>query len=359
MKKLIGEKVGIVFGCYAPMHQGHLDVVFRAKKECDAGVVIIVCGSDNDRGTNYNMPLNMRYEAIKEFFKDDELVNVVVIDETILQIEEYPNGWDKWLKYFNELYNKNYDIKQKVWYVGEKDYKYQLEKRGEVAIYMSRDNNISATMIRNNPYKYWNKIVPTFRHVFSYNILITGTASEGKSTLVNDLAKYFDTSSTVEYGKVDLEETQIPETDLTIKDYINYLKNQYELTISQNKSKCTNKVFLGDTDNLVTMMYAKYYSTDNDFKLTIDDYKKIENEGIKYNNLYRWDKIYLLKPRNKFVDDGIRYMKHSDLDIRNELYLILCDLLKKANLWDKVEILDGNYYENFIKIKEDINEVIL
>jgi hypothetical protein len=52
-------------------------------------------------------------------------------------------------------------------------------------------------------------------------------------------------------------------------------------------------------------------------------------------------------------------MKHSDLDIRNELYLILCDLLKKANLWDKVEILDGNYYENFIKIKEDINEVIL
>ena len=295
MKKFFGEKVGIVFGCYAPMHQGHLDVVFRAKKECDAGVIIIVCGSDNDRGTKHNMPLSVRYEAIKEYFKDDELVNVEVIDETILQIEEYPNGWDKWLKYFNELYNANYDIKEKVWYVGEMDYKYQLEKRGEVAIYMRRENEISATMIRNNPYKYWNKIVPTFKHIFSYNVLITGTASEGKSTLVNDLAKYFDTSSTVEYGKVDLEENETKETDLTLNDYKSYLKKQYELTISQNKLRYLNKVFFCDTDNLVTMMYAKYYSTDNDFILTVDDYKEIEKEGIKYNRLYRWDKIYFIK----------------------------------------------------------------
>ena len=51
--KLSGEKVGIAFGFYAPMHQGHLDVIFKAKKECDAGVIIIVCGSDYDRGTTF------------------------------------------------------------------------------------------------------------------------------------------------------------------------------------------------------------------------------------------------------------------------------------------------------------------
>ena len=46
---LSGKKVGIAFGCYAPMHQGHLDVIFKAKKECVAGVIVIVCGSDDDR----------------------------------------------------------------------------------------------------------------------------------------------------------------------------------------------------------------------------------------------------------------------------------------------------------------------
>ena len=237
------------------------------------------------------------------------------------------------------------------------DYKYQLERRKEVSIYMPRENKISATMIRKEPYKYWDKIVPTFRKVFVHNILITGTASEGKSTLVSDLGKYFNTTLSVEYGRFALEDNKTKETDLNVDDYMKYLSNQYNLTCEQILN--ANKVFLGDTDNLVTMMYAKYYSTDSDFKLSVDDYKKIEIEGMKYNKFYHWNKIYLISPTNKFVDDGIRYMKHSDLTIRNELFLILCDLLKKANLWEKVEILDGNYYENFIKIKEYINEVIL
>ena len=41
-----------------------------------------------------------------------------------------------------------------------------LIKRNEIAILIDRvkDNPISATMIRNNPYKYWNKIYKTQIH---------------------------------------------------------------------------------------------------------------------------------------------------------------------------------------------------
>lgn len=31
-KQLKGEKVGVVFGSFAPLHQGHLDEIMRAKK---------------------------------------------------------------------------------------------------------------------------------------------------------------------------------------------------------------------------------------------------------------------------------------------------------------------------------------
>ena len=43
-KKLQGKSIGIVFGSFAPLHQGHLDVIMKAKKECDGGCVVIVDG---------------------------------------------------------------------------------------------------------------------------------------------------------------------------------------------------------------------------------------------------------------------------------------------------------------------------
>ena len=49
-KPLKGESVGVVFGSFAPLHQGHLDLIMRAKKENDGGAIVIVCGLDGDKG---------------------------------------------------------------------------------------------------------------------------------------------------------------------------------------------------------------------------------------------------------------------------------------------------------------------
>jgi cytidyltransferase-like protein len=48
-KRLKGEKIGVVFGTFAPLHQGHLDLIMQAKKECDGGCVVLVDGRDGDR----------------------------------------------------------------------------------------------------------------------------------------------------------------------------------------------------------------------------------------------------------------------------------------------------------------------
>ena len=40
-KPLSGEKVGVVFGSLAPLHQGHLDCIMRAKKETMAAVLLL------------------------------------------------------------------------------------------------------------------------------------------------------------------------------------------------------------------------------------------------------------------------------------------------------------------------------
>ena len=95
-KPLSGEKVGVVFGSFAPLHQGHLDCIMRAKKENDGGCIVIVCGFDGDKGGEM-MPLKRRYRYVREFFADDDLLLFMPSMMERLALSLIPmvgsNGW--------------------------------------------------------------------------------------------------------------------------------------------------------------------------------------------------------------------------------------------------------------------------
>lgn len=121
-KPLHGKKVGVVFGSFAPLHQGHLDLIMRAKKENDGGCIVIVCGYDGDKGEPL-MPHSKRYRYVREFFADDDLVAVYAINDTESMRPNYPNGWDSWMQEFKNIWFKavKEDIvgtTERVWYVG-------------------------------------------------------------------------------------------------------------------------------------------------------------------------------------------------------------------------------------------------
>ena len=58
-KQLSGKHIGIVFGTFAPMHVGHVDLITKAKRAND-NVLVIVSGSNTqeDRGTRAGLSLN-------------------------------------------------------------------------------------------------------------------------------------------------------------------------------------------------------------------------------------------------------------------------------------------------------------
>ena len=358
-------KVGITFGGYCPMHQGHLDLIMKAKKENDI-CYVVVCGYDNEpRANETGLTLNRRFSLVKQMFKDDEQIKVVQVNDTKLGIDESmsDSNWNIWLNYVTKKLVTEGQIGNKfVWYVGEESYKTSLiERAGEMwkineIIYVPRNiNPISATLIRENPIKYWNKIAWAFRPYFSTNILITGTASEGKSTLTRDIATYFGIPYSEEYGRTYMEFYGKSDTDLTINDFQEFLIEQRRDTKSKIESPGNNGIVISDTDNLVILMYAQAYVEDPNIDLTKEDYNTLEALAWNIKRGIQWDKIFLLPPKNKFVDDGCRYMEQSSMEERQKNFDKLVNLLHQFGWWDKVEVINGNYLENFESVKNYIN----
>lgn len=368
-KPLIGKRVGVVFGSFAPLHQGHLDLIMRAKKENDGGCIVISCGYDGDKGEPL-MPHRKRYRYVREFFADDDLVAVYSINDSELGIAEYPDGWAGWMFEFENIWKKavreyeaEYDVfvePKRVWYVGDENYYDDLIKRGEEAVLVDRvvDNPICATMIRQNPIKHWDKITTPFRRIFSHNILITGTASEGKSTLVTDLGKYFNAPHSHEWARDYMRDSCVSDWELDGADYIAFLEGQYNLNKTLINSPANHGVFFADTDSMVTRMYAEYYAQDDTCALTQEEFEKVAVMADELARKSRWDKIFLVAPHGVFVDDHERYMAHSGMKERQELFDILCRNIKETGDWDKVTILTGNYYENFMEVVKYVRDVM-
>lgn len=374
-KPLSGKSIGIVFGSFAPLHQGHLDLIMRAKKENDGGCLVIVCGYDGDKGEPL-MPHKKRYRYVREFFADDELVAVYSINDTEIGAPMYPDGWPKWMAEFERIYHKavpetlvdcGYGLEvpdrteKRRWYVGDETYYTALTERfHEDCVLVDRvaTNPICATMIRQNPIKHWDKITAPFKRVYSHNILICGTASEGKTTLTEDVGKYFNAPYSSEYARQYMRESSVSDPELGGDDFMAFILGQHELNKSLINSSGNNGIFFSDTDAMVTRMYAEYYAKDGSCELTQDDFEVVAAMADYYTRKCKWDKIFLVAPHSKFVDDHTRFMNHSGMDERHELYEILCNNIKRMGLWDKVTILTGNYYENFMAVVNYTNEVI-
>lgn len=374
-------KIGICFGGYCPMHQGHLDVIMRAKKENDI-CFVIVCGYDNEpRSWEINLNLNERYRLIDSFFCQDEQIVVSYINDSELGIDESmsDHNWTVWQKEVQNIifdqshwlgkYKGYVKLDRKchygediTWYVAEPFYKTCIERNNLMyakVVLVEKANPVSGTLIRNNPLQYWNKITRPFKPYLCKNILVLGTASEGKSTLVRDISNYFDIPYAWEYGRGYMEDRNMKDTDLDIDDFKQFLNGQISLC-NQYRALSKNGIFISDTDNCVTLMYAEAYSKNPDMSITEDDYKVLYNEAkcLHKNNKFKWNHIFIFPPNKDFVDDGTRYMGQASMEERNKNFAKLQEFIQEFYPEVSKTYLTGSYLENFEEVKNYINSLL-
>ena len=346
------ERVAVVFGTFAPLHQGHIDLIQRAKRQCDR-VCVIVSGYKGDRGEKVGLPLQKRFRYIREGFSNDELTQIYKLDET--DLPRYPLGWEPWLKTALETIQYNEAREELIFFVGEKTYQEELEARGFQAHLQERQFGISGTLIRENPSKYWKYIAQPFRRQFTKKVLIMGSASNGKTTLAKDLARFYDAPVSLEYAREYQIKNNVRDDELTPKDYYYLLLGQYDQTSKLIDSSANRGLVIADTNSLVTKGYYDYYMEVEGPETSMTD--TFDNLFVSILAKEKWDLILFVQPIGSYVNDGFRDMTMADDEIRNSFSNHL-DHLRHQYLADiPTAYLGQDYLGNYEEAKRVIDTI--
>ena len=346
------EKIAIVFGTFAPLHQGHIDLIQKAKRSYDK-VRVVVSGYQGDRGEEVGLPLQKRFRYTRETFADDELTQVYKLDET--SFPRYPLGWNQWLPALLELVGYDAEGEELIFFVGESDYQAELAKRGFETCLEERQFGISATMIRENPSHYWKYMAQPFRRHFTKKVLIMGSASNGKTTLAKDLARYYDAPVSLEYAREYQIQNNVRDDELTPKDYYYLLLGQYAQTSRLIDSSANRGLVVADTNSLVTKAYYDYYLKES--PVQDEETDTFDNLFVSILSKEKWDLILFAEPVGTYVNDGFRDMSMADEAIRSDFSSYLKKLKEQYLPDHPTAYLAGSYLDNYEMAKEAINRI--
>ncbi|NLY44251.1 MAG: AAA family ATPase [Clostridiaceae bacterium] len=241
------KKTGLFLGKFAPLHKGHQFVIETALREMDELIVLIY---DTDV---IEVPLHIRSRWIKTLYPD---VKVIEAWDGPQEVGDTPE-----IKKINEDYilQKLQDIKITHFYSNEFYGEHVSQALGAEnrQIDVNRDIfPISATMIRENPYKYKEFISPVVYNDLIIKVVFVGAMSTGKTTISKELAKKYNTVWMPEYGREYWEKHQINRR-ITAEQMVEIGRGHIER--EDKLVYHANKYMFVDTNAITTYMYAMDY----------------------------------------------------------------------------------------------------
>lgn len=330
-------KIGMYGGSFDPLHIGHIDMIIRAASQCEKLYVVLSYSRERD-----NVAMEYRYRWIKNSFKHLDNIEIILLEDNATTKEEYDTDdyWEKGRDYILEQIGSNIDV---VYcgsdYIGSNRYESLYNCK---VIYVDRDTiPVSSTKIRSNPFKCWDYIPNICKPYYTKKILFVGGESTGKSTIVQNLARAYNTNYLEEVGREVCDYAGSEDLMIANDFYEILLKHKTKEMELINQS---NKLFFIDTDALTTKFFAQF----------LLDGEKQNAEGLAnaITKINDFDLIFFLEPTVAFVQDGTRNVK---IEADREKY---SNQIKK--LFDEANLdyicLAGDYLSRYEEVRRVIKE---
>ena len=318
--------IGFVLGKFMPLHRGHIYLIKTAAQQVKE-LTIMVCSIKKEP-----IPGALRYYWVKNTFPDLRVIHIT--DENPQKPEEHRFFWQIWCDTVRRNMPNGLDVVFTSETYGDK-FAEQLGIR-HILVDLERKNvPISATQIRQNPYRYWFFIPKIVRPYYIKRVVLTGPESTGKSFLSKKLAVHFQTNYVEEYGRTYVEKfgTQIEMLDIA---HIAAGHLMYEDLAAQQ----ANKVLICDTDLIVTQIWSEIFL------------KQCPQWIMEINHWRRYDLFLLLDVDIPWVDDGTREFE----PIRQQHFDRIKEELESRNC--PYLVISGSFEERFEKAVQAIETLL-
>jgi HTH-type transcriptional repressor of NAD biosynthesis genes len=236
---------GLVIGKFMPVHKGHVALIRYALTHC-AEVIVSMSYRPDD-------PIDpgKRFGWLREIFSNESRVKPNLIEDNFDDESlPWPARTSQWAVVLKKIYPRVDFV------VSSESYGEPLASALGAKHLMfdpSRQSNpVSASLIREHPFLYWDFIPEVVRPHFVKRLCFYGPESTGKSTLAIRLAEKFNTEFVPEVAR-----ELITSNNFTIDDIIRIGNAQTQRVLE--KTKTANKILFCDTDLITTQIYSQHY----------------------------------------------------------------------------------------------------
>jgi len=306
-------KRGLVIGKFMPVHNGHVALIRFAARHCDELTVSMSYTPQNP------IPMEKRLDWMTQIFSDNSHIHIKTIaddfDEPALPLEERTRRWA-------EVILKVYGLVDVV--VSSEDYGEPFARHLHAQhILFDKDraqHSISATLIRQHPFRYWSFIPAVVRPHFVKKVCFYGPESTGKSTMAKQLAALYETEWVPEVAR-----ELIASNIFSLEDIERIGKAQTDRV--KQKTVTANKLLICDTDVITTQIYSQHYL------------HHIPEQLHDYEKEVQYDQYFLFDVDVAWVADGMR-----DLGDRREyMFSIFRNELERRGI--AYTLVRGSYEE--------------